>query len=189
MMDAAKRDIADQKWSMALSVMGLPFRTLAHPALKEAINYSAKLLRYKLPSTMVLQTKLLDKIYADVKRMAEQNMWGHNFCVRAIVSCNGWTNQNGRPQMNIMFINHYGKMLHEHADGSNITKDAKWILGHILKPIKEVGPNKVLQFIADNAFVNILVGKLVRAEYPHIFFDGCVAHDIDLFFEDMGKLP
>ncbi|KAL2649517.1 hypothetical protein R1flu_017645 [Riccia fluitans] len=188
MFNAKKCEIVDEKWSMALSVMGLPFKTLAHPSLKEAINFLAKLPGYKLPSTTALRTNLLDKTYAKVKKTAEENIWDHNFCVRAILSCDGWTNRNGRPQMNIMFINRYGEMLHAHADGSNMTKDAKWMSGHILKAIKKVDPKNVLQFTADNASINILAGKFVRAEYPHIVFGGCVAHGIDLLFEDMGKL-
>ncbi|KAL2624259.1 hypothetical protein R1flu_008504 [Riccia fluitans] len=87
-----------------------------------------------------------------------------------------------------MFINRYGEMLHAHADGSNMTKDAKWVSGHILKAMKEVDPKNVLQFTIDNAFLNILTEKFVRAEYSHIVFGGCVAHGIDLLFEDMGKL-
>ncbi|KAL2649204.1 hypothetical protein R1flu_017332 [Riccia fluitans] len=87
-----------------------------------------------------------------------------------------------------MFMNRYGEMLHAHANGSNMTKDAKWVSGHILKAIKEVDPKNVLQFIADNASINILTGKFVRSEYPHIVFGGCVAHGIDLLFEDMRKL-
>ncbi|KAL2611658.1 hypothetical protein R1flu_023350 [Riccia fluitans] len=79
-------------------------------------------------------------------------------------------------------------MLHAHANGSNITKGVKWVSGHILKSIKEVSPKNVLQFTIDNASVNILAEKFVRAEYPHIVFGGCVVHDIDLLFEDMKKL-
>ncbi|KAL2623830.1 hypothetical protein R1flu_008075 [Riccia fluitans] len=79
-------------------------------------------------------------------------------------------------------------MLHAHADDSNMTKDAKWVSSHILKAIKEVDPKNVLQFTADNAFANILAEKFVRTEYPHIVFGGCVAHGINLLFEDMGKL-
>ncbi|KAL2622482.1 hypothetical protein R1flu_002687 [Riccia fluitans] len=79
-------------------------------------------------------------------------------------------------------------MLHVHADGSNMTKDAKWVSGHILNAIKEVDPKNVLQFTGDNPSVNILARNFVRAEYPHIIFGGCVAHGIDLLFEDMEKL-
>ncbi|KAL3675557.1 hypothetical protein R1sor_025505 [Riccia sorocarpa] len=189
MMDAAQRKIADEKWSMALSVMGLPFRTLAHPMFREAYNFSSKLPGYKFPSSTALRTTLLDKNFNDVKKTAEQNMWGHNFCVRATVSCDGWTNRNGRPQVNLVIVNRYGEMVYDHADGSNVTKDAKWVAANMIKVIREVGPKNVLQFTADNAAVNSLAGQIVRAEFPHIVFGGCVAHGIDLLFEDMAKLP
>ncbi|KAL2610700.1 hypothetical protein R1flu_029273 [Riccia fluitans] len=74
MFDVEKYEIADQMWSMAVSVMGLPFKILQHPALKEAFYFSKKLPGYKLPSTTALRTKLLDKTYIDVKRTVEQNI-------------------------------------------------------------------------------------------------------------------
>ncbi|KAL3698755.1 hypothetical protein R1sor_012831 [Riccia sorocarpa] len=80
-------------------------------------------------------------------------------------------------------------MVYDHADGSNVTKDAKWVASNVIKVIREVGPKNVLQFTADNAVVNTLAGQIVRAEFPHVVFGGCVAHGIDLLFEDMAKLP
>ncbi|KAL3700508.1 hypothetical protein R1sor_018530 [Riccia sorocarpa] len=189
MMDAAQRKIADEKWSMALFVMGLPFRTLAHPMFREAYNFSSKLPGYKFPSSTALRTTLLDKNFNDVKKTAEQNMWGHNFCVRATVSCDRWTNRNGRPQVNLVIVNRYGEMVYDHADVSNVTKDAKWVAANMIRVIREVGPKNVLQFTADNVAVNTLARQIVRAEFPHIVFGGCVAHWIDLLFEDMAKLP
>ncbi|KAL3682311.1 hypothetical protein R1sor_000333 [Riccia sorocarpa] len=56
--------------------------TLAHPMFREAYNFSSKLPGYKFPSSTALRTTLLDKNFNDVKKTAEQNMWGHNFCVR-----------------------------------------------------------------------------------------------------------
>ncbi|KAL3700662.1 hypothetical protein R1sor_018684 [Riccia sorocarpa] len=189
MMDATQRKITDEKWSMALFVMGLPFRTLAHPMFREAYNFSSKLPGYKFPSSTALRTTLFDKNLNDVKKTSEQNMCGHNFCVRGTVSCDGWTNRNGRPQVNLVIVNRYGEMVYDHADGSNVRKDAKWVAANMIRVIREVGPKNVLQFTADNAAVNTLAGQIVRAEFPHIVFGGCVAHGIDLLFEDMAKLP
>ncbi|KAL3689774.1 hypothetical protein R1sor_016083 [Riccia sorocarpa] len=189
MMDAVQRKIANEKWSMALSVMGLPFKTLAHPMFKEAYNFLSKLPGYTFPCSTALRTTMLDKNYNDVKKTTEQNMWGHNFCVRATVSCDGWTNRNGRPQVNLVVVNRYGEMVYDHADGSNVTKDAKWVAVNMIKVIREIGPKNVLQFTVDNAVLNSLAGQIIRAEFPHIVFGGCVAHEIDLLFEDMAKLP
>ncbi|KAL3681806.1 hypothetical protein R1sor_024762 [Riccia sorocarpa] len=77
-------------------------------------------------------------------------------------------------------------MVYDHAD---VTKDAKWVAANMIKVIREIGPKNVLQFTTDNAAVNSLAGQIVRAEFPHIVFGGCVAHGIDLLFEDMAKLP
>ncbi|KAL3694853.1 hypothetical protein R1sor_008504 [Riccia sorocarpa] len=78
-------------------------------------------------------------------------------------------------------------MVYDHADGSNVTKDAKWVAANMIKIIREIGPKNVLQFTVDNAAINSLAGQIIRAEFPHIVFGGCVAHGIDLLFEDMAK--
>ncbi|KAL3695985.1 hypothetical protein R1sor_010061 [Riccia sorocarpa] len=96
---------------------------------------------------------------------------------------------NGRPQMNMLHISRHDELAHHHVDGSNETKSAVWIAEHIMKDIKERGPPNVLQFVADHASANILAGKLVKEHYPHIIFGGCVAHGLDLFMEDIRKLP
>ncbi|KAL3688327.1 hypothetical protein R1sor_014636 [Riccia sorocarpa] len=116
-------------------------------------------------------------------------MFDHMVWDKITISCDGWTNMNGRPQMNMLHISRHGELAHRHVDGSNEIKSAVWIAEHITKDIEERGPPNVLQFVADNASANILAGKLVRERYPHIIFGGCVAHGLDLLMEDIGKLP
>ncbi|KAL3682809.1 hypothetical protein R1sor_000831 [Riccia sorocarpa] len=116
-------------------------------------------------------------------------MFDHMVWDKITISCDGWTNRNGRPQMNMLHISRHGELAHRRVDGSNETKSAVWIAEHISKDIEERGPPNVLQFVADNASANILAGKLVRERYPHIIFGGCVAHGLDLLMEDIGKLP
>ncbi|KAL3676242.1 hypothetical protein R1sor_026190 [Riccia sorocarpa] len=116
-------------------------------------------------------------------------MFDHMVWDKITISCDGWTNRNGRPQMNMLHISCHGELAHRHVDGSNETKSVVWIAEHITKDIEERGPPNVLQFVADNASANILAGKLVRERYPHIIFGGCVPHGLDLLMEDIGKLP
>ncbi|KAL3679407.1 hypothetical protein R1sor_022363 [Riccia sorocarpa] len=116
-------------------------------------------------------------------------MFNHMVWDKITISCDGWTNRNGHPQMNMLHISRHGELAHRHVDGSNETKSAVWIAEHIIQDIEERGPPNVLQFVADNASANILAGKLVRERYPHIIFGGCVAHGLDLLMEDIGKLP
>ncbi|KAL3680237.1 hypothetical protein R1sor_023193 [Riccia sorocarpa] len=188
MMDAAQREKADKLWSMAQAVMGLPFRTFKHPAFEEAYRFSSQFPGYKLPSEKRLRTTLLDANYETVREETEKKMFDHMVWDKITISCDGWTNRNGRPQMNMLHISRHGELAHRHVDGSNETKSAVWIAEHITKDIEKRGPPNVLQFVADNAFANILAGKLVRERYPHIIFGGCVAHGLDLLMEDIGKL-
>ncbi|KAL3697302.1 hypothetical protein R1sor_011378 [Riccia sorocarpa] len=189
MMDAAQREKADKLWSMAQAVMGLPFRTFKHPAFEAAYRFSSEFLGYKLPSEKRLRTTLLDANYETVREESEKKMFNHMVWDKITISCDGWTNRNGRPQMNMLHISRHGELAHRHVDGSNETKSAVWIAEHIMQDIEERGPPNVLQFVADNASANILAGKLVRERYPHIIFGGCVAHGLDLLMEDIGKLP
>ncbi|KAL3701015.1 hypothetical protein R1sor_019037 [Riccia sorocarpa] len=189
MIDAAQREKADKLWSMVQAVMGLPFRTFKHPAFEEAYRFSSQFLGYKLPSEKRLRTTLLDANYDTVREETEKKMFDHMVWNKITISCDGWTNRNGRPQMNMLHISRHGELAHRHVDGSNETKSAVWIAEHITKDIEERGPPNVLQFVADNASANILAGKLVRERYPHIIFGGCVAHGLDLLMEDIGKLP
>ncbi|KAL3688267.1 hypothetical protein R1sor_014576 [Riccia sorocarpa] len=188
-MDAAQREKANKLWFMAQAVMGLPFRTFKHPAFEEAYRFSNQFLGYKLPSKKRLRITLLDANYETVREETEKKMFDHMVWDKITISCDGWTNKKGRPQMNMLHISRHDELAHRHVDESNETKSAVWIAEHITKDIKERGPPNVLQFVADNASANILAGKLVRERYPHIIFGGCVAHGLDLLMEDIGKLP
>ncbi|KAL3702481.1 hypothetical protein R1sor_020503 [Riccia sorocarpa] len=189
MMDAAQREKDDKLWSMAQAVMGLPFRTFKHPTFEEAYRFSSQFPGYKLPSEKRLRTTLLDANYEKVREEIEKKMFDHMVWDKITISCDGWTNRNSRPQMNMLHISRHNELAHRQVDGSNETKSAVWIAEHITKDIEERGPPNVLQFVADNASANILAGKLVRERYPHIIFGGCVAHGLDLLMEDIGKLP
>ena len=55
------------------------------------------------------------------------------------------------------------------------------------KFIEQVGPTNVVQVSADNAPVNPVAWNLVSTKYPHIFFQGCVVHALNLLLKDGGK--
>lgn len=176
----------DKKWARAVYEMGLPFNTFAHPAFKEAFAHSLGLHRYTLPGPKKLSNELLDEEYAEFSKLKEKEMFPQSN-TKMTISCDGWTNIQGRPLMNIMLSNKYGEYFVDAIDGSNELKDAKWQAEHLLEVIRKRGPENVLQFVADGASVNVKTGMLIREEYPHIIFGRCVAHGLDLLCEDIGK--
>ncbi|KAL3679593.1 hypothetical protein R1sor_022549 [Riccia sorocarpa] len=167
---------------------GLTISSVLSSNVSRSLLFSSQFPGYKFPREKKLRGPLLDANYQAVKEETEKKMFQKLIWDKITISCDGWTNVSGRPQMNILDVNRFGEAIHCHVDGSNEVKSGVWIAGHIKKAIEERGPENVLQFVADNASANTLAGKLVRDTYPHVIFGGCVAHDLDLLMEDIGKL-
>lgn len=68
-------------------------------------------------------------------------------------------------------------------------KNGKYIYELVDRCIEDIGPEKVVQVVTDNASVNTAAASLMKAKRPSIFWTGCAAHCIDLMLEDIGKLP
>ena len=51
--------------------------------------------------------------------------------------------------------------------------------------IKEIGHDKVVQVITDNASVMKYVGALIKGEYPKIFWTTCVVHTLNLALKNI----
>ena len=51
--------------------------------------------------------------------------------------------------------------------------------------IKEIGHEKVVQVITDNANVMKSVGALIEGEYPKIFWRPCVVHTLNLVLKNI----
>lgn len=67
--------------------------------------------------------------------------------------------------------------------------NGKYIYELVDRCIEDIGPEKVVQVVTDNASVNTAAASLMKAKRPSIFWTGCAAHCIDLMLEDIGKLP
>ncbi|KAL3696012.1 hypothetical protein R1sor_010088 [Riccia sorocarpa] len=174
-----QRDV-DKKWAMAVYELGLPFNIFMHKVFKEAYEFSKHLPGYVLPELKKLSNDLLDDEFKEVKDRTEKLMFPPLGFSKVTLTCDGWTNIQGRPIVNFLIVNKYGEMYHSSVDCSGIYKDAIWESGELIKVIEELRPENVFQFVADNAPVNRKAGELIREKYPHIVFGGCVAHGLNL---------
>jgi hypothetical protein len=55
------------------------------------------------------------------------------------------------------------------------------------KYIEEVGPQNIVQICTDNASSMKAAADIITNKYPHIYFQGCVVHVMNLLLEDWGK--
>ncbi|KAL3683082.1 hypothetical protein R1sor_001104 [Riccia sorocarpa] len=177
----------DRKWARAVYELGLPFNIFTHKVFKEAYEFSKHLPGYVLPGPKKLSNDLLEDEFKEVKDRTEKLMFPPLGFSKVTITCDGWTNIQGRPIVNFLIVNKYGEMYHSSVDCSGIYKDALWESGELIKMIEKLRPENVLQFVADNAAVNRKAGELIREKYPHIVFGGCVAHGLNLLSHDLGQ--
>jgi hypothetical protein len=65
-------------------------------------------------------------------------------------------------------------------------KDAIYIADVIKRYLIEVGPENVVQVCTDNASVMRKAVSIVQQQWPHLYFQGCMVHALNLLLQDWG---
>ena len=81
----------------------------------------------------------------------------------------GWSNPQRRPLINIMAASDGGLVFIKAIDGSGEFKDKHFIARVLKDVIKEIGHERVVQVITNNASVMKSARALIEGEYPKIF--------------------
>ena len=102
----------------------------------------------------------------------------------SIVS-DGWSNPQRRPLINIMVVSNGGPVFIKAIDGSGEFKDKHYIAGVLKDAIKEIGHEKIVQVIIDNASVMKFTRAFIECEYPKIFWTHCVVHTLNLALKNI----
>ena len=106
---------------------------------------------------------------AHVKRLLKpiKYFWLENGV--SIVS-DGWSNPQRRPFINIMVVLDGAPAFIKAINGSSEFKDKHYIAGVLKDAIKEIGHEKIVQVITDNANMMKSAGALIEGEHPKIFW-------------------
>ncbi|KAJ7976594.1 Dimer_Tnp_hAT domain-containing protein [Quillaja saponaria] len=164
----------------------LAFHFARNPYYVEAFSYAANnsISGYVPLGYNSLRCNLLVQEKVHIERLLKplKGLWKEKGL--SIVT-DGWTDAQRRPLINFMAASEGGPIFLSAIDGSKEYKDKHYIASLITNVIKEVGPQKVVQVITDNAPVCKAAGMLVQAEYPHIFWTPCVVHTLNLALKNI----
>ncbi|XP_058006466.1 uncharacterized protein LOC110637620 [Hevea brasiliensis] len=131
---------------------GLPFNFARNPYYVSSYFFAANhvLGGYVPPGYNKLRTTLLQQEKANVERLLEpiKSTWLEKGV--SIVS-DGWSDPQRRPLINFMVVSESGPMFIKSVDCSGEVKDKQFIANLLKEVIDEVGHQKVLQVITDNA--------------------------------------
>ncbi|XP_019264724.1 PREDICTED: uncharacterized protein LOC109242308 [Nicotiana attenuata] len=88
--------------------------------------------------------------------------------------------------INILVNSRKGSLFLESVDATDSSADSTKMYS-LFKSTDSIGPENVVQVVADNASENVKAGDLMSAGYPHIYWTPCAAHSINLIFGDIFK--
>jgi hypothetical protein len=165
---------------------GIPFRFADSPSLKAFI---AKLRpAYQLPSAKQIAGGILNNVHHKFK--TELNSVLTNAQHIHLVS-DGWSSLKKDHYVNFLavFVNAEMNPLllktvntgEEQQDGPNIAKDFEYV-------IEDIGANKVVSVVTDNAAPMKAAWTILQRKYPGLIINGCAAHTINLLVKDICKL-
>ncbi|XP_030939817.1 uncharacterized protein LOC115964695 [Quercus lobata] len=181
----ARHDL-DSRIARMFYTGGLLFNFARNPHYRSSYAFAAthSILGYLPPGYNALRTTLLQKERAHVERLLKpiKDSWLENGV--SIVS-DGWSDPQRRPLINVMAVSDGGPVFIKAIDGSGEFKDKHYIAGVLKDAIKEIGHEKVVQVITDNANVMKAAGALIEGEYPKIFWTPCVVHTLNLALKNI----
>ena len=97
----------------------------------------------------------------------------------------GWTDIRRRPLINIIASSPTRAMFLRAEDCSGELKESHFIADVLISAIEQVGPDKVVQVITNNAPVCKVAGLIIESRYNHIFETPCIVHNINLVLEEI----
>ena len=165
---------------------GLSFNFVRNPYYRNSYAYAAthSIPGYVPPGYNALKTTLLQKEKAHVERLLKpiKDCWLENGV--SIVS-DEWSDPQRKLLINIMVVSDGDPVFIKAIDGSGEFKDKHHIAWVLKDTIKEIGQEKVVQVITDNANVMKSAGALIEGEYPKIFWTPCVVHTFNLALKNI----
>ena len=143
----------------------MSFHFARNPYYARAFKSASQLPGYVPPGYNALRTTLLQKEKSNIENLLEPikktlNEKGVSIC------SDGWSDAQRRPLINIMAVSEGGPMFLKaiNCEGGE-TKDNHFIADLLINTIQDIGPQKVVQVITDNAAACKAAGHVVEAKF------------------------
>ena len=144
------REIVDSEIARMFYTGGLSFHFARNPYYARAFKSASQLPGYVPPGYNALRTTLLQKEKRNIENLLEpiKKTWNE----KGVSICSdGWSDAQRRPLINIMAVSESGPMFLKAINCEMETKDKHFIADWLINTIQEIGPQKVIQVIIDNA--------------------------------------
>ncbi|XP_058004191.1 uncharacterized protein LOC131180729 [Hevea brasiliensis] len=148
--------------------VGIAFNAVNYDSFGEMIraigNYGKEM---KPPSFHEARVRLLNKEVQIINDLLESHKeeWENYGCT---LMCDGWTDRKGRTLINFLANSPKGSVFIKSIDASDESKTAALLASLIEKELMEIGSEKVVQVVTDNASNNVATGRILEANFSHL---------------------
>jgi hypothetical protein len=96
----------------------------------------------------------------------------------------GWSNMRKDHLVNyIAVIPNRRPLYYGYKDTKAVSQTSERIANNIFEVIEEIGNDKVVALVSDNASNMRGAWTIIESKYPHIFANGCAAHVLTYLFK------
>ncbi|XP_047326444.1 uncharacterized protein LOC124930127 [Impatiens glandulifera] len=116
-----------------------------------------------------------------IKHQEEWSITGYSIMTDA------WTDRKRRSIMNLCVHCREGMSFLSSREDSDSAHTGDYIFEYVDKCIEDIGEDKVVQVVTDNALNNMEAKRLLKVKRPNVFWTSCAAHTMNLMLEGIGK--
>ncbi|KAJ1269626.1 hypothetical protein BS78_07G226100 [Paspalum vaginatum] len=181
------RELLGRAWAKACHAVGIPSRKVDDPFFKAAIVETQKQgVGIRIPTGREIDGKYLDENVKEIKKEIEKWKAEWDEC-GVTVMCDSWTGPMRNSIINFLVYSGGTMYFWKSIDASGEIQDHHFLLKEIKAVVVDVGIENVVQVVTDNGSNYKKACTVLTDEYPHIAWQPCLAHTINLMLKDIGK--
>jgi hypothetical protein len=174
-------------WAEFFYSTNIPFAAARSVSFKKAVKMTLEMRSsYLPPSYHDIRKRLLNETKHKIKAQIVERTKMFIRTYDTTLAGDGWSSVNNHPLLNMMCVSLAGEEFLGAIDTSGHMKDAVYIADVIKRYLIEVGPENVVQVCTDNANVMCKAVSIVQQQWPPLYFQGCMAHALNLLLQDWG---
>ena len=172
----------DQKCARFIFENCLPFSVVESPSFKDFVKSIRP--SYNPPTRKKVAGPLLLDEYEELKTSVKEKIEKARYV--NLVS-DGWSNMRNEHVVNFIILipNEETPIYFKSLFTADIRQTGENIATEIIRVIEEIGPDKVVSVVTDNAPNMTSAWTIIETNFPKIFANGCAAHVLNLLIKDL----
>ncbi|KAJ1259661.1 hypothetical protein BS78_10G173100 [Paspalum vaginatum] len=185
----SSRELLGRAWAKACHAVGIPGRKVDDPYFKASIMETQQQgVGIKIPTGREIDGKYLDENVKETEKEIEKWKKEWDECGVTLM-CDSWTGPMRNSVINFLVYSGGTMYFLKSIDATDKIQDHRYLLKEIRAVVIKVGYHNVVQLVTDNGSNYKKACEILIDEFPHIAWQPCLAHTINLMLKDIGKWP